>query len=431
MSDLSIILRSLRSRLFVTVTTIATVAIAVALMITLLTMKQAGRDAFRRGSGTTHLIVSADSSPLVAVLNGVFYANPPRNPLSWSKYQQIKDAFPWEWAIPTQLGDSYRGFPVLATTADFLERFQPDPQSRWALADGRFFEKPFEVVVGAEAAKATKLRVGAKIVMTHGSGGSREGGEEGHDHAGHDHAEFPYTVVGILAPTGTPHDRVLMTDLDSSWIIHAHDRRMHDDHATRTTTQADLLDTDRKITGVLLRLPTRPGSNVSAAMQGQFDALRRDTSIVVAQPEQQIDRLFAIVGSVDRLFVAMGAVVMLASAVAIMLALASSMEMRRRQIAVLRVLGCSRPRIFGLVVTESALLGLAGAVAGVVIALVGCVLVAAALRQALGLVISPAPRTEWIAIVGAATIVLAAMAGIAPAIMAYRTSVARGLRPIG
>ncbi len=433
MTELAIILKSLRSRLFLTIITVITVAVSVALMLTLLTMREAGHDAFRRGSGTTHLLVSADSSPLVSVLNGVFYANAPRNPIPWAKYEEIRSRFPWDFAIPTQLGDSYRGHPALATTRDFLEKFQPDPRGRFELASGRFFEAPFEVVLGAEAARESRLKLGATLFLTHGSGGSREGmeGEGEHAHADHEHTEFPYTVVGILEPTGTPHDRLLITDLESTWILHAHDRRHHADHSISTTTSADLLESDRLITGILLRLPTRPGSAVSAGMQQQFDQLRRDTSIVVAQPEQQIDKLFSIVGSIDRLFIAMAAVVMVGGGISILLALASSMEARRRQIAVMRVLGCSQMRIFSLVLTESALLGLLGAAVGITIGLIGCLVTAAILRQTLGLVIEPNPRLHWLVIVAAATVVLAGLAGVIPAAMAYRTPVARNLRPIG
>lgn len=427
MTDLGLILRSLLSRRFVTVTTLLTVAVSVALMLMLLTLREAGREAFRRGSGTIHLLVGADSSPLVAVLNGLFYANPPRNPIPWAKYLQIKESFPWEWAIPTQLGDSVRGQPVVATTIDYLTRFQPDPAQPWTLAQGRFFEAPFEAVLGAEAARSTRLRVGSKFVLTHGAG--MHGGEDGHH--GHDHADFPCTVVGILEPTGTPHDRAVFVDLETSWIVHAHDRRHLADHSITTTTAADLLDEDRLITGILLRLPTRAGGGVPPAIQQQFDLLRRDTSIVVAQPEDQVMRLFAIVGAVDQLFIAMAAVVMIAGAVGIMLALASSMETRRRQIALMRVLGCSRPRIFSLVLTESAIMGFAGAVLGVVLGIVGSGAAALTLRRTLGLVINPDPRLNWILVVVALTVVLSIVAGIAPAAMAYRTSVARALRPMG
>jgi putative ABC transport system permease protein len=98
---------------------------------------------------------------------------------------------------------------------------------------------------------------------------------------------------------------------------------------------------------------------------------------------------------------------------------------------VLRVLGASRPRIFGLVLTESAMLGLLGAVSGVVLAVVGGWIVAAMARQRLGLILEPWPAIRPAIAVGLAAILLAALAGLVPAVMAYRTSVARNLKPIG
>ncbi|HMN95580.1 MAG TPA: ABC transporter permease [Phycisphaerales bacterium] len=427
MTDFSIVIRSLFARRTLTLLTVATVAVAAGLMLVLLTLRDAGADAFRRGPGTTHLYVAAEPSPLTAVLNGIFYANPPRNAMPWAKYRQIAESFPWEWAIPTQLGDSYRGMPVVATTRDFLTRFQPDLSGRWRFAEGRPFEANFEVVLGAEAARRSRLKLGDAIILTHGSPGSRGGDVEHHSH---EHDEFPYLVVGILEPTGTPHDRALFTDLESSWILHAHDRRHHADPSVTMTALEDLLDEDRLITGIMLRLPTRPGSNVSPAMQQQFDALRRDTSIAVAQPEQQIDRLFAIVGSIDRLFIALAATTLVGGAISILLVMTGAMELRRRQIAVLRVLGFSRPRIFSLVVTESAVIGLLGAAAGVVLGVLGMVIASEALRSTLGLVIPAEPRLPWILIVSACTVALAALAGIAPALTAYRQPVAGGLRGV-
>ena len=106
---------------------------------------------------------------------------------------------------------------------------------------------------------------------------------------------------------------------------------------------------------------TRAGSDATAVLAQVFDQLRRDTSITVAQPAQQINNLFTIVGNIDKIFLGLAGVVMISSGIAVMLALYNSMEQRRRQIAVLRVLGCSRGRIFGLVMTESAMLGLLGA----------------------------------------------------------------------
>ncbi len=430
MTDFTIILRSLTSRLFSTVTTVVTVGVAVGLMLVLLSMRDSGRQAFERGSGNMHMLVSRDASPTVAVLNGLFYANPPQNYLLWSEYERIASSQPFAWAIPTQQGDSYGGLPVLASTPEFFTDFQPNDGEPWTLTDGRFFDKPFEVVLGAEAASLTGLRVGDKVHLTHGIPQSRQLGDPNAPEP-HIHRDFTYTVVGVLEPTGSAHDRALFTHLTSAWIIHAHDRRKQADPSVATTTEADLLPEDRKITGIYLRVATRPGQNASASLLPVFDALRRDPSITVAQPVQQIGALFRIVSSVDRVFIAIAAVVMVSSGVGIMLALYNSMEQRRRQIAVLRVLGCSRGRIFNLVLTESALIGLLGAALGIVLCLVGVRLVASVMKEMLGLVIRPAlpPDLALYVVVGA--VFLAALAGIVPAVMAYRTSVANNLRPIG
>ena len=427
LTDGQIVMRSLRARPLSTWITIGMVATSVALLLVLLGMRTAARGAFDRGSGNVHLLVSADPSPLVAVLNGIFYANAQSKPIAWAKFQQIRNGFPYQWAIPTQQGDSYRGFPTMATSTDFFSKFEPTAGEPWKLADGRFFERSFEIVLGAAAAKGSGLRMGQQVFLTHGSGASREGGEPD-EHAGHVHTEFPFKVVGILEPTGSAHDRALFVDLESSWILHAYDRRERAGIGG-TTTAADLTDEDRKVTGILLRLPTRAGSDASAAMQQQFDTLRRDTAIVVAQPAQQIEKLFEIVSNVDGIFIGMAVVVLFSSAISTMLALYNSMAARTRQIAVLRVLGASRGRVFGLVLTESLMITMAGAAAGVALALFGGIAASAWLKASIGLVIDPSldPRSTIIVLGGA--IALGALAGILPAWRAYQVPVADNLRP--
>lgn len=436
MNDMIIVIRSLSARRLTSAVTIGMVMVAVALLLVLLSLREAAAQAFRRGTGNVHLLVSADASPLVAVLNGLFYANAPANPIAWSKYNEIRESFPWQWAIPTQLGDSFRGSPVMATDAAFLRDFVPVVGSPFAWEVGGAFEREFEVVAGAQAARAHGLHVGQKIVLNHGTSGSREGG--------HEHADHPYTVVGILKPTGSAHDRALFTNLESSWIIHAEDRRESEagageedhehahehEHDHEHVAAADLTDADKLITGILLRLPTRPGSDASASIAPQMDRLRRDTSITVAQPAQQIGRLMAIVGDVDWLFLAMAIVVLVSSAISILLAMISAMELRRRQVAVLRVLGASAWRVFALAITESTLIGLVGALLGVALAVVGCELASALLARRIGMVIAGAIDGRSASMVVAGAVILAALAGVLPAVKSYRTPVARHLRPL-
>ncbi|QOJ00066.1 MAG: ABC transporter permease [Phycisphaeraceae bacterium] len=464
MNDWTIIGRSLAARLFSTATAAALVAVAVGLLLVLLMMRDSARKAFERGTGNMHLLVAVDASPLNALLNNVFYAGVPRAPMTEDAVERLKKTpmpaargmplgAALEWAIPVQIGDSYKGRPVLATEPEFFTKFQPVEGEPWRLRRGRFFEEDWEVVVGALAAREAGLKVGDEIVLTHGSGDSRAGGGAA---AAHVHDEFAYTVVGILEPSGSPHDRALFTNLRSSWMIHAFDRlereagghdHHHDhDHGDFPVCMEDVKPEDRLVTALYLRVAGRPGSGGSALLPTVFDFLRRNpglvqgqggdprataTSFVVAQPSQEITRLMGIVGNIDVIIIGIAACVLVSSAVAIMLAMYNSMDQRRRQIAILRVLGCSRPRVFGLVVTEAVVVGLIGAASGVVVALAGSFLVVEALKNFTGLVIRPEMPWDLAAVVAACAVILSAVAGLAPAALAYRVPVAKNLSPLG
>ncbi|MEY3144226.1 MAG: hypothetical protein RLY21_2719 [Planctomycetota bacterium] len=428
MSDLTIVLRSLAVRRFSTGVVIALVAISAGLLLAILSLRSAGERAFERGTGNAHLLVSRDGSPLVSVLNGMFYANPPKAPIDEKKLGELRASFPWAMFVPTAIGDSYRNFPVIATTPEFFTKFEPVLDEPWKFAEGRAFDKNFEVVIGSAVARETRMPIGSKIVFTHGSHLSREG--DGPQMEPHVHEEYAFTVVGILEPTGAPHDRALFCSLESSWVMHAHDR-FEREGKHKLVTVEDLEEQDRVVTGVLLRLPSRVPGNAPPALVSQYDRLRRDGTITVALPANEVQRLFGIVASLDVLFIAMAAATLVSSAVAIMLSMMNSMGERRRQVAILRVLGASRGRIFWLVLTESTLVGLVGAAAGVAVCVVALFAATQWMLSAHGIVIAPQLDPRAAVIVAMGTTVLAAIAGIVPSVLAYRTSVARNLRPLG
>ncbi|MGQ0627958.1 MAG: ABC transporter permease [Phycisphaerales bacterium] len=471
LTDLTIIRRSLTARLFSTVTTVLTVAVAVALMLVLLLMRDSGRKVFERGTGNMQILVSADSSPLVSVLNSVFYANAPQRPLTLTKYFTL---FPRdadgnindrrvEFALPVQQGDSFRGFPTMAIDPPFFALFQPVVGEPFGFSAGGPINGDFDVVLGSDVAAATGFGVGRKLFVTHGYSARRghavavgdtpetaRGGAHHHHHpesttdaekpwrpepekgAEEDiHADFPFAVVGVLKPTGSAHDRAVFIHLHATWLMHAAEKRHAADEGKPSAppTVADLTDAEKLITGVYVGIRTRQGSDVSAAAGPVFAQLRADPTLTVALPGQEIRRLFDIVSNVDRVIIAIAAAVLVSSGIAILLALYNSMEQRRRQIAVLRVLGASRARVFGLVITESALIGLFGAVGGVLMCLVSMQAVVLVFKERLGLVLSAAPNAEVMLPVLGATVVLSALAGVFPAALAYRTSVSRALRP--
>lgn len=461
LTDFSIVVRSLKARRFSTITTALTVAVAVALMLVLLMMRASAASAFSRGGGNMHLLISADASPLTSVLNSVFHAAAPPRALTMERYEEIKAGLPIEgngFAIPTQLGDSFRGLPVVGTTPEFFTKFQPVAGEPWKFAAGGAFAEFFEVVIGSQAARVTGLEVGDALYVTHGMSKSGSMGtiikkadipaEEEHDHAGHEHGDhdhsdhdhesgvahehhdYMFKVVGILAPTGSPHDRAIFSNIWSAWILHAHDRRVREDPEATLTDAADLEDSDRLLTAIYVGLSTRDGSSTPAVLPQVFDSLRRDPSITVASPGAEMRTLMGMVSNVDQILLAMAAAVIVSSAIAIMLALYNSMEHRRRQIAILRVLGASQMRIFGLIITEATIIGLIGCALGLALSLGGARLVAGIMHERLGLYISPTVPARETVLLLLSTLAIAALAGLIPATMAYRTGVARNLRPL-
>ena len=447
MTELTIVHRSLRHRSFSTTITALSVGVAVALMLVLLSMRDAGRRAFNRGSGNMHLLVSNDLSPLVSVLNGVFYAKAPARALTWMQYERIRQDPRLAYAIPVQQGDSYMGFPVMATVPEFFERFSPDPafnpgqssgRRAWTFREGGPFTTSFQVVAGYRVWQERALKIGDRLHLTHGLADTE---------TAHEHHEHDFEVVGLLAATGSPHDRAVFIHLESTWIIHAEERREReaagapggaepahdgeDDHAHEHVTAADLTPEEKVITGVYLRGATREGSNISAVIPTVAAELRRDPRLTVAEPAAEVARLFRIVSYVDQILVAMALVVLVSSGISILLALYNTMEQRRRQIAVLRVLGCSPLGIARIVLLEAMAIGIFGAVLGVAVSVGGVKAVAAVMKRTLGVVVESSLPWPILAMVTSGAVLLAAVSGLIPAIMAYRTSVAKNLRPLG
>lgn len=435
MSGLKIVARSLRVRAVSTGISAFSVAVAVAMLLTLLSLSRANDRAFEAGTGNAHLIVSREPSGLVSVLNTFFYAGAPVDYIDWATFErQLNSPGPRRmppialigdtgWYIPVAIGDSYRGRPVLATSPEFFEKFTPRAGGEgWRFAQGGPVEGAFDLVLGSDTAQATGLTIGEIVHLTHGAPGP--GGRLPED--AHVHTDFDFRVVGILERTGTAHDRALFAHIEGSWRMHASDLG----DASARDLETPVAPAHQKVTAVLIKAGGRPGSTVTAAFAPLQSDLTRMTGLTIANPATEVRRLLRIVSNIDQVLIAMAGVILLSSGVSILLSLYNSMATRRRQIAVLRVLGASRRRIFSMVIAESAFIGVLGGVVGVVLAVVAGGLVAQALWMRVGVMLDP--RLEFVPVLWTlvGTVVLAVLAGLAPAAVAYRTSVAGNLRPL-
>jgi putative ABC transport system permease protein len=121
------------------------------------------------------------------------------------------------------------------------------------------------------------------------------------------------------------------------------------------------------------------------------------------------------------------ALVTVVAAVGILVSIYNSVSARLREIAILRALGATRTRVLMLICVESALIGmfggLLGLIAGHIMGGIGSFYFDRIVGQGINWLHSD--RWEWIYL--GAVIVVALIAGLVPAMKAYRTSVATNL----
>ena len=159
------------------------------------------------------LVLGSTGSPIQLVLSAVYHADVPPGNI------RLEEAERWAGdprvgtAIPLSLGDSYRGYRIVGTTAEYAELYGG------TLATGRFWDRTLEAVAGSAVAQSAGLGLGSSFAGAHGL-------EEG----GHAHESHPYRVVGVLEPTGTVVDRLILTSLESVWDLHAGGASSSHDH---------------------------------------------------------------------------------------------------------------------------------------------------------------------------------------------------------
>ena len=125
-------------------------------------------------------------------------------------YQAIANRPEVAWTIPLSLGDSHRGYRVVGTNENYFNHYRFARDRALEFAHGGALEDEHDAVLGAEVARKLGYRVGDAIVVAHGAG----------DVSFVLHDDQPFSVVGVLAPTGTPVDRTVHVPLEGIDALH-------------------------------------------------------------------------------------------------------------------------------------------------------------------------------------------------------------------
>lgn len=408
----SLALRSISNRAGTALLTILTVAISVTLFLTVEKVRHGARASFENTVSGVDLIVGARSSSVNLLLYSVFHIGDATNNITWESYQAVAGAGDVAWTVPISLGDSHRGYRVVGTTPDYFEHYRYGGGRAVRFEDGAPFASLFDAVIGAEAARALGYAVGDEIVVAHGMG----------EVSFIEHDANPFTIAGILAPTGTPIDRSVFVSLEAIEAIHLEGPT----GAGTGLSPEQLAEIDLSpdsITAFLVGLNTPVAA---LRLQRQVNTYPQEPLQAII-PGVALAQLWSVVGAAERTLAAVAAFVVLTGLVSILTAVLTSLNERRREMAILRALGARPGHVFILLVAESAVLALAGALAGAALTYAGLTAFAPMLEARFGILL-PAliPGLYDLAIIGAVTGV-AALLGAGPAWRAYQNSLADGM----
>jgi len=275
------------------------------------------------------------------------------------------------------------------------------------LRDGRLWGAPLEAVLGSEVAVDTGLAVGASFAGAHGMKGDSE----------HMHDEHPYRVVGVLRPTGTVIDRIIMTDVTSLWAVHADQYKIAD-----VTRIGELLpEQARELTALLIQY----SSPLAAAILPRY--VNANSAMQAASPAYETARLFTIIGVGVEVLRGFALVLIFSAGLSVFIALYNALRERRYDLAVMRALGASPRKLMALLLFEGLLLAVIGAVLGIVLGHVFTEVLGFALKKARQPEVTGwiwYPEELWLIVVALA---VGAVAALLPAWRAYRTDIAATL----
>lgn len=369
-------------------------ALGVGLISLLLTLNKQVQEKFDKNLAEIDLVIGAKGSPLQLILCNMYHIDNPTGNISIKEAKAfMRPGHPLiETAIPISVGDSHKGYRIVGTTTDILGLYKGE------ISQGKIWEHPMEVTVGATVAANLKLKLGDEFKSSHGL---IEDPNLVHDDA------HSLRVVGILKPSGSVVDQLILTSTTSVWNVHDHGAHEalegednhaghdhdsheghnhddhdhdgdgkpdhapedHDDHAGHDHTNHDhdhdadasveappLWEMeDKEITALLVQFKGRNFRTLNLARN-----INDNTDMQAAVPAIEINRLYSMMGVGMDALEWLARIIVFVSGLSIFISLFSSLQDRKYELALMRVMGATPGKLFALIILEGLLLAVLG-----------------------------------------------------------------------
>jgi putative ABC transport system permease protein len=312
------------------------------------------------------MVVGAKGSPLQLILSSVYHIDNPTGNIPYKEANKLDKNPLVDFTIPLSFGDSYNGYRIVGTTHQYTELYEV------SLKEGRLWNRSLEVVLGSTVAEIHQLKIGDTFYGTHGL-------VEG----GHVHDDYAYEVVGILKPSYSTLDQLILTKSESVWKVHnhqsieeEHDHHTcdHDDHDHHTCNHDNH---DHEHDEIVAETYSIPEDAMITALLVKFKSpvgfiqlprkVNETTSLQAAVPALEISRLTSLLGFGVQTINTIAFIIITVSGLSIFISLYNSLKKRRYELALMRVHGATKWQLVKLVLQEGMILSVLGAIFGLLI----------------------------------------------------------------
>lgn len=433
MNTLQIVWKNITRQLGSTLLSIILTAFGAAILCVLYVTGDSFEKQLDSNSKNIDLVVGAKGSPLQLILSAVYHVDNPTGNIPLSEANQLKDNPFVKLAVPLSLGDNYKGHRIVGTTADFLTLYNT------TVSEGKLFNKPFEIVVGAEVARKRGLKIGDQINSSHGLTESAD-----------DHHHHPFIVTGILKKNNNVTDNLILCNLESVWdvhgIAHGHEAAEHRHEKEAMEEQFDahqhhhgeehheeehnhiqeeyvknigqelIEDHGEEITAMLIQYQSPAAIGMLPKMVNQ------STSMQAASPAIESARLFSLLGvGIDSLTI-LAYIIILMAGFSVFISLYNALKSRKYDLAVMRTLGASKQKLFTMVLIEGFLITFFGGLLGLILGHIALFLISQQTGQSTDFIQAFQLQPTELGILALACLT-GLLAALVPSLKAYKTTI--------
>ncbi len=362
---------------------------------------------FNRNIKDIDFVLAAKGSPVQAILANVYHVDAPTGNIKISEAKKIFRNPMVLDAIPLAYGDNYEKFRIVGTNHKYPEHYE------CKLKEGVLFEKPFEATIGSRVAAQTGLKVGSTFTSVHGFDHAQDGDPDAHHH------DKPFTVVGIFDQSNSVIDNLILTPVESIWLVHDHGHGAEEAHVHAEGETHDP-DEGKEVTAYLIKKRNKGAF-------GLLSRLTQDTTMQLANVAVENSRLIDNFGIGMSTITAIAIAIMILSFVSIFISLYNSMKERKYELALMRTMGGTRRTLFALILQEGLILVILGFALGLILSRVGLMVLSSAMSENFNYSFDKLGITMNEVYLFALTLLIGIVASLLPAFRALKMDISKTL----